>query len=123
MESGRSLNSSRKSSSRVSWRMEDVFTAPTHVSQGSIRAEEDEEALIWAALAKLPTYDRLRTSIMKSPIESSDRHGNDRNLVHKQVDVRKLEKGERTQLIDEMFKLAEEDNEKFLRKFRERIDR
>ncbi|GAB4850280.1 hypothetical protein Ancab_029578 [Ancistrocladus abbreviatus] len=119
MELGRDLS---RGSSRLSWRMEDVFTAPTHVTQRSIRAEEDEEALKWAALAKLPTYDRLRTSIIKSEIESDDHHGTVRKLVHKEVDLRKLEISERIQLIEKMFKIAEEDNEKYLRKLRERFD-
>ncbi|KAA8540360.1 hypothetical protein F0562_024721 [Nyssa sinensis] len=85
----------------------------------SIRADEDEEALRWAAIEKLPTYNRLRTSIMKSFLDN----GNNNNVVHKEVDVRKLDMNDRQQFIERLFKATEEDNEKFLKKFRNRIDK
>lgn len=81
-------------------------------------SEEDEEALRWAAIEKLPTYDRLRTSIFKS-FTGNDEIGQ----THKQIDVRRLDMDDRRQFIDTVFKVAEEDNEKFLRKLRDRIDR
>ncbi|KAI8529592.1 hypothetical protein RHMOL_Rhmol12G0236900 [Rhododendron molle] len=84
-------------------------------NQNSSHAEEDEEALKWAALEKLPTYARLRTSIIKSFVESM--------VVHKEVDVRKLDLNDRTQLIDSLFRVPEEDNEKFLKKFRNRTEK
>ncbi|GAB2228065.1 hypothetical protein Droror1_Dr00009895 [Drosera rotundifolia] len=95
-----------------------------NVSQSSLGtgADEDEEALIWASLEKLPTYDRLRTSIIKSFVEDVEQGQNYKDVVHKEVDVRKLNANERIQFVDRLFKVAEEDNEKFLRKFRKRID-
>ncbi|XP_058192547.1 ABC transporter G family member 29-like [Rhododendron vialii] len=84
-------------------------------NQKSSHAEEEEEALKWAALEKLPTYARLRTSIIKSFVEST--------VVHKEVDVRKLDLNDRTQLIDSLFRVPEEDNEKFLKKFRNRTEK
>ncbi|XP_022159382.1 ABC transporter G family member 36-like, partial [Momordica charantia] len=81
-------------------------------------SEEDEEALRWAVIEKLPTYDRLRTSIFKS-FTGNDEIGQ----THKQIDVRRLDMDDRRQFIDTVFKVAEEDNEKFLRKLRDRIDR
>lgn len=33
----------------------------------SSRDEDDEEALRWAALEKLPTYDRARTAVLAMP--------------------------------------------------------
>ncbi|XP_071901429.1 ABC transporter G family member 29-like [Coffea arabica] len=115
-----SRNASRNRSltgapSRRGWGVEDVFG-----SQKSGRAEDDEEALRWAALEKLPTYDRLRKTVIKSFIEN-DSHGN--KIVHKEVDVRKLGLDERQEFIDRLFKVAEEDNEKFLKKLRNRIDK
>ncbi|KAF5181401.1 Abc transporter g family member [Thalictrum thalictroides] len=92
--------------------MEDVILSE---SRRSRRIDEDEEALRWTALEKLPTYDRLRTSIFTSLVETK--------LVHKEVNVRNLDKNERKDFIDRVFKVAEEDNEKFLKKFRDRIDR
>ncbi|KAF2323469.1 hypothetical protein GH714_035626 [Hevea brasiliensis] len=44
-------------------------------------------------------------------------------MVHKEVDVSKLDMNDRQMFIDMIFKVAEEDNEKFLRKFRQRIDK
>nr|XP_043615513.1 ABC transporter G family member 35-like [Erigeron canadensis] len=115
--------------SSASWRMEDVFTAGSGGSynrRSSRHSEEDEEALRWAALEKLPTYDRLRTTIMKSYMtEDDDDHHNyqKQNVMHKEIDVRKLDPNDKQQFIDRIFKVAEEDNEKFLMKFRNRIDK
>ncbi|KAF9613768.1 hypothetical protein IFM89_011492 [Coptis chinensis] len=82
--------------------------------------DDDEESLKWAALEKLPTYDRLRTGIMTSILENENQRT---KLVHKEVDVRELDVNDRKAFIDRVFKVAEEDNEKFLKKFRDRIDR
>ncbi|KAK4427940.1 ABC transporter G family member 35 [Sesamum alatum] len=85
----------------------------------SIHEENDEESLIWAALEKLPTYDRLRKSVLKSFMETDD-HKN--KVVNKVVDVRKLDVHDREEFIDRVLKVTEEDNDKFLRKLRKRID-
>jgi ABC-type multidrug transport system ATPase subunit/ABC-type multidrug transport system permease subunit len=99
--------------------MEDVFSHGSQARRASARAEEDEEALRWAAIEKLPTYDRLRTTIIKSYL---DNNNNNVNTTHKEIDVRKLDLNDRQEFIDRLFKVAEEDNDKFLRKFRKRID-
>lgn len=109
------------SMSRSSWSMEDVFSSQ---SRRSVRGhEEDEEALIWAALEKLSTYNRLRTSILKSYEEDDQNQDGVNKSLHKEVDVRKLGVDDRIQFIDRLFKVAEEDNEKFLKKLRDRIHR
>ncbi|GLT66274.1 hypothetical protein SLA2020_386460 [Shorea laevis] len=113
-----SRNMSR-SQSRSSWSMEDVFSGGRSYRRSSRRAEEDEEALKWAAIEKLPTYDRLRTSIIQSFVEH-EVHGN--TVVLKEVDVTKLDVKDRQKFIDQLFKVAEEDNEKFLQKFKNRLD-
>lgn len=113
--STRNWSFGRASASRRNWGVEDVFA-----SQRSSHAEDDEEALRWAALEKLPTYDRLRKTVLKSYIDNENQ-GN--TVVHKEVDVRKLGLTERQEFIDRLFKVAEEDNEKYLRKFRNRIDK
>lgn len=138
MEEARARGSVRRTTSRTmsrnrsttsSWRMEDVFTAGSGASfnrRSSRRSEEDEEALRWAALEKLPTYDRLRTTIMKQYMtEDDERAGYNKasNVLHKEIDVRKLDPNDKQQFIDRIFKVAEEDIEKFLRKFRNRIDK
>ncbi|XP_021765340.1 ABC transporter G family member 35-like [Chenopodium quinoa] len=110
-----SRNLSRNVSS--SWGVEDVFSSQ---SRRSVRAhEEDEEALTWAALEKLPTYNRLRTSVLKSYAQSQ----NQSKISHKEVDVRKLDVNDRIEFIDRLFRVAEEDNEKFLRKLKDRIEK
>lgn len=88
-----------------------------------ISVEEDEEALKWSALEKLPTYDRLRKTILETYVENENNQGDYDKVIHREVDVQKLGMHERQQFIDKHFKVAEEDNEKFLRKFRNRIDR
>ncbi|CAK9174554.1 unnamed protein product [Ilex paraguariensis] len=119
-ESRNASRSMSRSRSRANWIMEDVFGGATS-SRRSSTATEDEEALRWAALEKLPTYDRLRKTVIKDFIENGNHVNN--KVVHKEVDVRKLDMNDRQQFIDRFFKVAEEDNEKFLTKFRSRIDK
>ncbi|CAN6456720.1 unnamed protein product [Victoria cruziana] len=108
------------------WGTEDSLRTSRRVRS----AETDEEALRWAALEKLPTYDRLRTSILKSYVGGEEQQlqqveglGQGGKVVHKEVDVRKLDAAERQEFIERLFRVAEEDNGIFLRKFRNRIDR
>ncbi|KAJ7531928.1 hypothetical protein O6H91_14G065000 [Diphasiastrum complanatum] len=79
------------------------------------RELDDEEALRWAALEKLPTYDRLRTAIIKNVAENG-------RLIHEQKDVTKLGFEERQHIVEKILKVTDEDNERFLIKFRNRID-
>ncbi|XP_073109550.1 ABC transporter G family member 42-like [Elaeis guineensis] len=108
------------------WGMEDVFarSSTSRRSRGGSRRgiDDDEEALRWAALEKLPTYNRLRTGILKTVVEGGE-HGGGRSYEHKEVDVRKLGLNERQEFIERIFKVAEEDNERFLKKLRNRIDK
>lgn len=76
---------------------------------------DDEEALKWAALEKLPTMDRLHTTILQKQLGS--------RIVHEEVDVRRMGFVERQQIIDNLLKVTEEDNERFLKKLRARIDK
>ncbi|XLQ98847.1 hypothetical protein S83_065046 [Arachis hypogaea] len=121
MDSNLSRSISR-SLSRSSWKMEEVFASGRY-SRRTSHVDEDEEALKWAAIEKLPTYDRLRTSIIQNFGEGDHHHHHDAKAQHREVDVRKLDMNERQQIIDQIFKVAEEDNEKFLTKFRNRIDK
>ncbi|XP_024532572.1 ABC transporter G family member 29 [Selaginella moellendorffii] len=82
----------------------------------TLSAENDEEALTWAALEKLGTYDRLRTSVLKS----LNTEGQD---VLQQVDVRKLGPAERQALLDKLVQMTGEDNEIFLKRLRHRINK
>ncbi|KAK9232152.1 hypothetical protein WN943_022395 [Citrus x changshan-huyou] len=74
--------------------------------------EDDEEALKWAALEKLPTYNRLKKGILTSSRGEAN-----------EVDVCNLGPQERQRLIDKLVKVADVDNEEFLLKLKNRIDR
>ncbi|KAL5975655.1 transcription factor [Asimina triloba] len=89
------------------WRSE----PPEAFSRSTRREEDDEVALKWAALEKLPTYDRLRKGILN--VAPGDL---------REVDIQKLGYQEKKILLDRLIKVAEEDNEKFLLKLRNRID-
>ncbi|XP_074275948.1 pleiotropic drug resistance protein 1-like [Silene latifolia] len=96
----------RRNSSSV-WRSNggDVFSR-------SIRDEDDEEALRWAALEKLPTYDRLRKGILTSS------HG-----VVNEIDVNNLGFHDKKNLLERLVHVTEDDNENFLLKLMGRIER
>ena len=83
----------------------DVFSRSTH-------EEDDEEALKWAALEKLPTFDRLRKGLLFGSTGPSN-----------EVDIDNLGSEQRQHLLDRLVRVADEDNEKFLLKLRNRIDR
>ncbi|OVA12443.1 Glycoside hydrolase [Macleaya cordata] len=118
---GRSIS---RSMSRSNWGMEDVFVRSS-MSRRHGQINDDEEALRWAALEKLPTYDRLRTSILQSFVdnENNNQQQSTNRLMHKEVDVRSLDVSDRQAFIEKILRVAEEDNEKFLRRFRNRIDK
>lgn len=110
------------SKAAASWGVEgEVFGSMRRRS--SRAAEEDEEALRWAALEKLPTYDRLRTTIMKNYAQNTTSRNQAPLPLHKEIDVRNLGINDKQQFIDRLFKVAEEDNERFLRKLRDRVDK
>ncbi|KAG6417147.1 hypothetical protein SASPL_119298 [Salvia splendens] len=103
--SSRGGESFRASSSGI-WRNTglEVFTR-------SAREEDDEEALKWAALEKLPTFDRLRRGLLLGSRGANE------------VDVHDLGIQDKKQLIERLVQTVEEDNDKFLLKLRNRIDR
>jgi ABC-type multidrug transport system ATPase subunit len=78
----------------------------------SSRDENDEEALRWAAIERLPTYARLKKGILTAS------HG-----VINEVDIQNMGVDERKKLLERLVNVAEEDNEKFLLKLKNRIDR
>ncbi|KAL9429722.1 hypothetical protein AB3S75_031527 [Citrus x aurantiifolia] len=96
--------SSFRSSSAISLRREDT---------------DVENALQWAEIERLPTYDRLKASLF-------DVNGN-RNLVDNQgkhvIDVTKLGALERHVFIEKLIKHIEHDNLQLLQKSRKRMDK
>lgn len=79
----------------------------------SAREEDDEEALRWAAIEKLPTYDRMRKGILTGAAAGGV----------EEVDIQGLGMQERKNLIERLIRTAEEDNERFLLKLRDRMER
>ena len=78
----------------------------------SVREEDDEEALKWASLEKLPTFDRLKKGLLFGSTGPSN-----------EVDVDNLGADDRRHILDRLVKTADEDNEGFLLKLRNRLDR
>ncbi|KAK1576082.1 hypothetical protein Q3G72_010784 [Acer saccharum] len=105
MDGGDQLH--RASSSRWRNNSKEAF------SRSSSREEDDEEALKWATLEKLPTFDRLRKGILTSS----------RGCGGSEIDMRNLGLQERKNLIERLVNVAEVDNDKFLFKLKNRIDR
>jgi ABC-type multidrug transport system fused ATPase/permease subunit len=110
--SGRRTNTRDNSSSNsrrvVNW---SVLTGVDNASRRNM-ANDDEEALKWAALERLPTYERVRNTLFQKASGGID-----------QIDVRNLSLLERQYLVDKLLKVTERDNEKFLYKLRRRIDK
>ncbi|KAG2590002.1 hypothetical protein PVAP13_5NG314600 [Panicum virgatum] len=97
------------------WRRgDDVFSR-------SSREEDDEEALRWAALEKLPTYDRVRRAMVPLGDGAEAGAGGGKGLVN--VDVHRLDPQQRRALLERLVRVADEDNERFLLKLRDRVDR
>ncbi|XP_020249692.1 ABC transporter G family member 39-like isoform X2 [Asparagus officinalis] len=87
-------------------------SARSDVFSRSSRDEDDEEALKWAALEKLPTYDRVRKGILTGSTGQG-----------REIDVGELGVGEKKKLMERLVRVAEEDNERFLLKLKNRLDR
>ena len=78
----------------------------------SSRDEDDEEALKWASIERLPTYLRVRRGILSLEGESA-----------REIDVQNLGLMERRNILERLVKIAEEDNERFLLKLKNRMER
>ena len=109
MESGGDIftvSSGRLGSSRI-WR-----NTTTDIFSRSSVEEDDEEALKWAAIEKLPTYLRIQRGIL------TEEEGQTR-----EIDIKRLGLVDKKNLLERLVKIAEEDNERFLLKLKQRIDR
>lgn len=80
-------------------------------SMGSSR-EDDENALKWAALEKLPTYNRLRTSVFEKDT-GSIRH----------MDVKDMSTQDFNHLLQKLYRPTDAEDEQLLAKVRKRLDR
>ncbi|KAL6560039.1 Pleiotropic drug resistance protein 2 [Orobanche gracilis] len=84
--------------------------------QRSPREYDDQEELMWAAIERLPTYDRTRRGILNQVLD-------DGSVVREEVDFAHLGGTEKKQLLENILKVVEEDNESFLQRLRNRTDR
>ncbi|KAL3500414.1 hypothetical protein ACH5RR_039507 [Cinchona calisaya] len=82
----------------------EIFSKSSH-------EQDDEEALKWASIERLPTYLRLRTGILTQ----EEGHPSE-------VDVKHLKPAERKYILNRVMN-EEDDNEEFLLKLKERIRR
>ncbi|KAJ9168412.1 hypothetical protein P3X46_019939 [Hevea brasiliensis] len=72
---------------------------------------EDEEALRWAALERLPTYARVRRGIFKNVVGD-----------HKEIDVSELQAQEQKLVIERLVNSVDDDPELFFDRMRERFE-
>jgi hypothetical protein len=86
---------------------ENVFArAPSFREEG-----EDEEALRWAALERLPTYARVRRGIFTDIVGDT-----------KEIDVSELEAREQRLVLDRLINSVDDDPERFFNRMRRRFD-
>ncbi|XP_039012083.1 pleiotropic drug resistance protein 3-like [Hibiscus syriacus] len=122
-ETGRNLRSSFRhlsSSFRIS-------TSDLSLSSSFRENNDDEVELQWAAIQRLPTFDRLRTSLFDhslldddtSKVEDGIKTGGKR----KAIDVTDLGALERRVFIEKLITKIEDDNLRLLKKLKERTDR
>lgn len=102
------------SGSRRSW-MTSSFRDPSDVFKRNVSEEDDEDSLKWAAIEKLSTSDRRTRGVLRQVDENGKVSSNE-------VDVWRLGVQEKKVLMDRILKVVEEDNERFLRRLRARID-
>ncbi|XP_044473463.1 ABC transporter G family member 34-like isoform X2 [Mangifera indica] len=103
------------SASLASASIREAWNSQTNVFTQSQR-QDDEEELRWAAIERLPTYDRLRKGMLTQVLENG-------KIVHDEVDVTRFAMEDKKKLMDSILKLIEVDNEKFLNRLRNRTDR
>lgn len=84
-----------------------------------------EYALQWAEIERLPTFERLRSSLFDKDADADDHDGG--GTVEKKgkqvVDVTKLGAIERHVFVEKLIKQIENDNHRLLQKIRNRIDK
>ncbi|KHN18743.1 ABC transporter G family member 39-like [Glycine soja] len=99
-----------------SFRAASWSASPFTKSAGRSSGEDNEEDLKWAAIERLPTLDRMRKGMMSVVLDNG-------KVVCCQVDVTHLKLQDKKQLLDTVLKYVDDDNDKFLRKLRDRTNR
>ncbi|KAM7279762.1 hypothetical protein ACFE04_006896 [Oxalis oulophora] len=102
--------------------------ASSHDSGGDSIMEDDAELhLQWAAIEKLPTFKRIKTSLFDIDEKNDDSDNNDTSTKTKKkkkvTDVTQLGSLEKKLFIEKLIKHIENDNLRLLQQVRDRIDR
>lgn len=113
-EIGRSIRSSFRSHVSSFRSISTVISEPEN-------DEGDENALEWAAIDRLPTFERITIALFDEKDVNSGNNGG--VPVKRMVDVAKLEAQERHMFIEKLIKHIENDNLRLLKKIRKRIDK
>ena len=109
----------RKSTGSRSWAsasFREAWHPAPEAFGGSTEHEEDEEQLKWAAIERLPTYDRLRKAVLRQVLD-------DGRVVGHELDLVRLGSDKKRMLVNNILRVVEEDYEKFLQRLRSRVDR
>ncbi|KAB2628643.1 pleiotropic drug resistance protein 2-like [Pyrus ussuriensis x Pyrus communis] len=111
---------SRQTSSRGSWRsasVREMWNAlDAFQRSGRQQVMSEEEELKWAAIERLPTYDRMRRGMLRQTMSNG-------KLVAEEIDMANLGEQEKKRLMDSILRAVENDNEKFLKNLRARNER
>lgn len=111
-----SFGSASRKGSWASASIRDAFDAPGVDVFAKSGRQDDEDELKWAAIERLPTYDRMRKEILKQVLDNG-------KVVHEQVDVAHMGMQEKKQLMESILNGIDEDNERFLLRLKDRIER
>ncbi|XP_017975825.1 PREDICTED: pleiotropic drug resistance protein 3 isoform X4 [Theobroma cacao] len=114
-ETGRSL--------RYSFRhLASSFRSATSDAVSFKEKDDDQVELQWAAIERLPTFERLRTSLFDHKLLNDGKEDQGRRKME-MIDVTKLGALERRVFIEKLITKIEEDNLQLLKKLKERMDR
>ncbi|PPS10780.1 hypothetical protein GOBAR_AA09870 [Gossypium barbadense] len=84
------------------------------------RMDDDEVELQWAAIERLPTVKRIRTSLFDQKLLNA---GKDEDLGMKVIDVTQLRALERRGFIDHLITVIDKDHLNLLNRLKERMAR
>lgn len=85
--------------------------------------DDEQVQLQWAAIQRLPTFKRLRTSVFEVDHHDDPEKEFQGKNFKRVIDVTKLAAVERHLFINKLIKHIETDNLRLLHKLRQRIDR
>ena len=93
------------------------FSSNSALSNGRDDNLDEEIALQWAAIERLPTFERIRSALVD---ENGENMADDKRK--RVIDVTKLGVLERQMFIEKLIRHVEHDNLRLLQKMRKRID-